>query len=142
MTRAELFVAAARQLVNKARWRHRGRQPWAVDCIGLLVLSGRPAGLIVEDEPNYGREPWDDQLRKGCRRRFGAPLPADQAAPGDIAVIQWRREEPSHIGIIGNHPDGGLTLIHSHNLKGVIEQGLTGHVATAVLEVYRPWGEP
>lgn len=132
------FVAAARKLKG-ARWRHRGRKPWAVDCIGLVALAGKEAGLKVEDEYGYGREPWEDRLRKGMRARFGVPLPVSSAQIGDIALVKFSAGEPSHIGIVGDHPDGGLTLIHATNLDGVVEQSLTESILAAVIEVYRPW---
>jgi hypothetical protein len=135
---AAAFVNAARSMVSKATWRHRGRQPHAVDCIGLLVVSGRLAGLHVEDEKGYGREPWEDRLRKGLARRFGAELPASEAQAGDVALLRWSKGEPSHTGIIANHPDGGLSLIHAHTLRGVIEQSLSGNTRAAVISVFRP----
>lgn len=135
MDAATRFVDAARALKG-ARWRHRGRTPWAVDCIGLIVVAGRQAGLTATDEKGYGREPWEDRLRAGCRARWGEPVQAPQA--GDVALIRWETGEPSHLAIIGNHPDGGLTLIHSHNLHGVCEMSLTGRYLACVLEVYRP----
>ena len=135
---AAAFVNAARSMVGKAKWRHRGRQPHAVDCIGLLVVSCRLAGLPAEDEKGYGREPWEDRLRKGLARRFGAELPASSAQAGDIALIRWAESEPSHTGIIADHPDGGLSLIHAHILHGVIEQSLSGATRAAVISVVRP----
>lgn len=131
------FVAQARKLLG-VRWRHRGRKPWAVDCIGLVAVAGRAAGLLAEDETGYGREPWEDRLRQGCRARWGEPLPIDQAKPGDIAILRWTPGEPSHMAIVGDHPDGGLTLIHAHNLHGVVEHALRGRFTDFVLEVYRP----
>lgn len=136
MTRAELFVAGARALKG-TRWRHRGRKPWAVDCLGLLVLAGKAAGVDFEDEPTYGREPWEDKLREGLRRRFGAGV--HDRKPGDIALIRWRADEPSHVAVIGDHPDGGLTLIHAHNIHGVVECSLAGPYLACVVEVFRPW---
>ena len=135
---AERFVAEARKLKG-ARWRHRGRKPWAVDCVGLVAVAGLNSGLSAQDERGYGREPWDDRLRKGCRDRWGDPLPPGDARPGDIAIIRWSRGEPSHMAIVGDHPDGGLTLIHAHNIHGVIEQSMSGFYRDVVLEVYRPW---
>lgn len=141
----QAFVEAARSLVGTP-WRHRGRSYRGVDCIGLVELSGGLAGLagplLSKDERRYGREPWNDQLRAGCQARWGDPLPVAQAQPGDIALVCWGHGEPHHMGIIGNHPSGGLSIIHAHNLRGVIEQGLSGPVLAGVLEVYRPtWGE-
>lgn len=139
MTDAEKFVAAARALVNKARWRHRGRTAWAVDCIGLIAVAARNCGLPFEDEENYGREPWEDQLRRGCRKRWGEPVAVADIAPGDILIVQWAKGEPRHIGIAGRHPYGWLTIIHSHNRMGVVEQSLVDHVLEVVIEAYRPW---
>jgi cell wall-associated NlpC family hydrolase len=130
------FVAAARELKG-TRWRHRGRKRWAVDCLGLIVLAGRRAGITAEDVTRYGREPWDDALRKGLRERFGEPVTDPRA--GDIAVIRWRKDEPSHVAIIADHPDGGLSLIHSHNLHGVVEHALAPPFSQCIVEVYRPW---
>lgn len=130
------FIEAARSLKG-ARWRHRGRKPWAVDCVGLIVLAAQKANLQINDEPaRYGREPWEDQLRSGMRARFGEPVA--NWMPGDIPLIRWRDGEPSHVGIFGDHPSGGLTLIHAHNLHGVVECSLSGPYLKVVVEVYRP----
>lgn len=131
-----LFIEGARQLKG-ARWRHRGRKPWAVDCVGLVVLAGKHAGLNTGDESRYGREPWEDRLRDGLRDRFGGPVTDWRA--GDIALIRWRHGEPSHLGIIADHPNGGLSLIHAHNLHGVVECSLSGPYRSCIVEVYRPW---
>lgn len=135
---AQAFIAEARKLLG-ARWRHRGRQPWAVDCIGLIAVAGKGSGLNTYDESGYGREPWEDRLRKGCRARWGEPLPPESAEPGDIAIIRWGRGEPSHMAIVGDDPNGGLSLIHAHNLHGVVECSMRGEIARCVIEVYRPW---
>jgi hypothetical protein len=136
---AHTFVTAARAMKG-TRWRHRGRKPWAVDCVGLIVLAAKAAGRQLDDEPIYGREPWDDQLRKGLRRRFGDPLSAGEPREcGDIALIRWHQGEPSHVAIIGDHPEGGLSLIHAHNIHGVVECALSGPYESCVIEVYRPW---
>lgn len=132
---AALFVAEARKLKG-ARWRHRGRTPWAVDCIGLVAVAGAKSGLQAADVRGYGREPWDDQLRAGMRERFGEPVEDRQA--GDIALIRWANGEPSHLAVIADHPDGGLSLIHAHNLNGVVEVSLVGKLAACIVEVYRP----
>lgn len=136
--RVDAFIAGARALIG-ARWRHRGRKPWAVDCIGLVALAFWNSGNAFEDETGYSPEPFQDALRAGARKRWGEPLPPASAQPGDIALIRWVQREPSHIAIIGNHPNGGLTLIHANNLHGVVEHSLAGPFASIVVEVYRPW---
>jgi len=132
------FVKAARKLKG-ARWRHLGRKPWAVDCIGLLALSASGAGLPFRDARDYGREPWDGRLARELKDRFGDPLPASEAAVGDVALIRWRVGEPSHVAIIGDHPQGWLTLVHAHNVHGVVEHSLAPPFDKVIVEVYRPW---
>jgi hypothetical protein len=138
---ANSFVSEARKLKG-ARWRHRGRQPWAVDCVGLVVIAGTRSGMMLSDQIGYGREPWEDRLRKACRAHWGEPLPATEPKrAGDIALLKWSKTEPSHLAIIADHPDGGLSIIQAHNLHGVIECSLSGRYAECVVEVYRPsWG--
>lgn len=136
MTGPGAFVEAARALKG-ARWRHRGRKPWAVDCIGLVAVAGKASGLLAEDVAGYGREPWEDQIRRGCRERWGEPIPLDQARPGDIAIFRWAEGEPSHMGVLGDHPDGGLTLIHAHNIHGVVECSLAAGYRKCLVEVFR-----
>lgn len=131
------FVEAARSLIG-ARWRHRGRKPWAVDCVGLLVLAAEKVGLDVLAPHNYGREPWDNTLRRGLIANFGNAFPVSDAKPGDVALIRWRQGEPSHIAIIGDKTDG-LTLIHAHNLHGVVEHSLAPPFDKVIVEIYRPW---
>lgn len=138
MSKEAEFVEAARSLIG-ARWRHRSRKPWAVDCVGLLVLAGEKVGLDVKAPKVYGREPWEQMLQAGLRENFGDPLPAKEARPGDVACIRWRKGEPSHIALVGDHPEGWLTLIHAHNLHGVCEHSLAPPFDKVIVEVYRPW---
>ena len=65
MNGPERVVAQARAMLG-VRWRHQGRKPWAVDCAGLVVVAFAAAGWPnAEASPaKYGREPWDDMLRK------------------------------------------------------------------------------
>lgn len=142
MSGPELVVAHARSMVG-VPWRHQGRKPWAVDCIGLVYVSLTAAGWphAVDLPRGYGREPWDDQLRKGLRQHFGEPVSGDWM-PGDIALFRWGKGEPSHVGIIADHPHGGLSIIHASNLRNVVETSLSGRLLSCVEEVYRPkWGE-
>lgn len=145
MTEAMIFVQHARSLVGRATWRHRSRKAWAVDCAGVAVYAMRKMGLDEhfrlrkEDEIPYGREPWDDMLRKVMRDRFGEPFSKKDAQPGDISLIRRGQGEPSHVGVIGDHPCGGLSLIHATNIHGVVEHALSGPFLDCIVEVYRPW---
>ena len=134
---AEKVISHARSMLG-VKWRHLGRKPWAVDCAGLVILSLESAGWPrVESPTGYGREPWDDTLRKTLAHNLGRPLYADYQ-PGDIALVQWVEGQPTHVGVIADYLWGGLSIIHAQNLHGVIETALTGHIADCVIEAYRP----
>ena len=138
------MIAHARTFLG-TRWRHRGRNRKGLDCVGLLILSVNAAGLGVADADHYGRDPWEDRLREELRQRFGAPIwvrgeDSDvDWEPGDVAVITWNAKDPSHVGLIGDHLFGGLSLIHCENINGCVEHSLSGHFTDIVMEVYRPW---
>jgi len=114
-----------------AKWRHRGRKPWALDCVGLVLLSFRAAGKeIVDADFRYGREPWDAQLRAEVQKRLGVPVVNPQ--PEDVALIRYARGQPLHLALVGDKQ--GLSLIHIHSLKGLIEHPFD---PAQVVEVYR-----
>ena len=141
MSGADLAVAHARSMIGTP-WRHQGRKPWAVDCLGLVILSLRAGGWSrsVEVPARYGREPWDDRLRRGLRDHFGNPV-GEPWSMGDVALVQWGNGEPSHVGLLADHVHGGLSIVHSINLHGVIETALAGRIRDCVIEAYRPqWG--
>ena len=136
---------SAAQVVTHARGmigvphRHQGRKPWAVDCIGLVEVSLRATGWTpaAEMPASYGREPWDDRLRKGLQAHFGDPITSEWR-PGDVPLFRWGKGEPTHVGIIANHPHGGVSIIHASTRRGVIETLLAGRLLDCVIEVYRP----
>ena len=51
MNGPERVVAQAREMVG-VRWRHQGRKPWAVDCIGLLIVAMQEAGWEIGELKN------------------------------------------------------------------------------------------
>lgn len=140
---AAAAVSHARSMIG-TRWRHRGRKPWAVDCIGLVELSLRAGGWVPRAEMplHYGREPWDDRLRRGLQALFGDPI-NDQWRAGDVPLIRWGAGEPTHIGVLADYRYGGISIIHASTLQGVIETNLSGRLREGVIAVYRPeWGVP
>ena len=138
MNGPERVVAQARTMVG-VPWRHQGRKPWAVDCLGLVIVSMTAAGWQMQAEmpSGYGREPWDDALRRGLQSHFGEPV-AGTWLPGDVALFRWGKAEPSHVGILADHPHGGISLIHASNRRGVVEILLAGRLLDSVIDVYRP----
>lgn len=136
MTPAELRVAEARRYLGVA-WRHRGRKPWALDCIGIVVRAVAAGGLEMRDRRDYGREPWKDGLRQEMRDQLTGPV-ADWS-PGDVALLSWEATgEPCHVGLLADAPDGSLTIIHSYSLQSVAEHRVDEQWRRRIIEVYRP----
>ena len=136
-TRIKECLKFARSMIG-VKWRHRGRKPWAVDCLGLIVLSLESVGYSVCDKSNYSREPWNDGLRKALHGHFGDPV--SDMKPGDIFLMQWPNSGgPCHVGFIADYIHGGLSVIHSYSMQSVIEHRLDEKWKSLIVEVYRPW---
>ena len=143
-------VAAARELIGKP-FRHRGRGPTHYDCAGVCLYSvQRACGGPLFDVRHYGRNPFADGLRATLVANLGDPVLADPLTedpmPGDIALIRYEpTAEPRHVAVIGNHPLGGLSLIHTYSgaaLPGVpagrvAEHILDAHWRACIVEVFR-----
>lgn len=128
-------IEFARSMLG-VKWRHQGRTEWAVDCVGLIALSLKAAGLNVDDTNKYSREPWNDGLQKQLKERFGEPV--DNWQTGDIAVFQPLGKEPCHVGFLVK-TDDGFNLIHSRSNAHVMEHRLDKKWQRMLVEVYSPW---
>lgn len=120
-------------------FRHQGRNPAVgIDCIGLLVLACRDAGMPVDDfdRVNYARDPHDGLLEQHLQVAFGAPVSGLQ--PGDIVAMAYGRPV-RHLGIVGQR-DGALSLIHTSDaasVKRVVEHGIDAKWRRRIKRVYR-----
>lgn len=139
MNGRDAFIAAARSMLG-VKWRHQGRQSWAVDCLGLIVLALRAAGREVQDREGYPRDPQREGLRDELARQCGQP---GDWVHGGIALMQWAGAElPSHVGILVNSGDH-WRLIHSYSGPGcVVEHRIDPHWQSLILEVFDPWRAP
>jgi cell wall-associated NlpC family hydrolase len=136
----DAFVAAARARLG-VKWRHQGRTPWAIDCLGLVVLALRDAGREVVDREGYPRDPQHEGIREELERQCGRP---GEWVHGGIALMQWKGAElPSHVGILINAGDH-WRLIHSYSSgQGcVVEHRVDEHWRGMILEVFDPWHRP
>ena len=139
------FIAAARALVGRD-FRHRGRfaDGGGGDCIGVVVVAMAAAGRKAADRSDYSRNPVRDGLREACEAHFGLPITGDPQ-DGDVALFAWwsdaSNRTPNHIGILFDHPNGGLAVVHAlAQNKRVIEHTLDDHAKARVVAVFRPWG--
>lgn len=134
------WIAAARSRIGDP-WRHqaRGAGLRGVDCAGLLLWAMARVPRPTVDVSNYGRLAYRGALEKAMRDNFGPPLHPSEMRAGDGVVMKFRNGEPAHVGILGNHPYGGLSIIHAYaKTRGVVEHRLDEEWASRIMEVYRP----
>lgn len=146
------------------KWVHQGRARHGLDCVGLLIKAFAAYG--IRDVTDYSRDPSGGLLERHVREQFGSPVatgtrgrPADRALlhPGDVVLMAFPHVV-RHVGIVGDHPSSGLSLIHtSSDAKRVVEHALADEVLRQVRFVHRtkqpaggvmglylpgPYGEP
>lgn len=135
------LVAAARKYVG-TRFRHRGRSPNALDCVGLGWRAFMDCGIELPDFRLYGREPASDGLVKHMSTALGepiltAPVRAFSLRVGDIIVIRFSIE-PHHVALVSDYPFGGLAVIHTDGHTGrVVEHRLPEDWVKRITHVYR-----
>lgn len=132
------FIAAARSLVNRVKFRHQGRNPKiGLDCAGLAQWAMQQAGRPIWDMTAYGREPHKDGLGAAMTRNLGEPVPRESMRGGDIVLMRFNGA-PRHVGIVTQLADGRLGLLHVHaDNKVVSEHGLDGYWGE-IVAVFRP----
>jgi cell wall-associated NlpC family hydrolase len=121
---------SARKFIG-AKFRHRGRSPKLMDCVGLVLLAYKELGVELKDYRLYPADPvrHGPNLTDHVRQALGDPVAVEPVKyadmqDGDVLVIRYVHE-PHHVAVVGTHPLGYLTLIHAHGLYGrVLEQGL------------------
>jgi cell wall-associated NlpC family hydrolase len=136
--RLALIAEARTYLSPPVRFRHQGRSRRGVDCAGLLLVSMAAIGRPIADLEAYGREPLGGGLRAMMVANHGEPVPKESMQPGDMVLMRFRGE-PTHVGLLGNHPHGGLSLIHTFaQIRKVVEHRLDDEWAGYITEVWRP----
>lgn len=113
--RRAAVVAKARSLVG-SKFAHLGRSDLAVDCVGLVILSFRAAGIPLQDFRAYRHR--DDELDyvEECLALWPHCDRVMEAGEGDAFLFAIRGTNPTHFGIAT--ADG--TLIQASNKKGVV----------------------
>lgn len=136
MSPAEI-VAIAREILG-VRYQHQGRGI-AVDCAGVPVHVGKRIGLPIEDVlANYGRLPQPNEMRAELDRHL-VRVPSESMQVGDVVWMRFQGE-PQHLGILGDYPRGGFSLIHAYNgagLKRVVEHRLDDVWRARIVAVWR-----
>lgn len=127
-------MSAARLWLGTA-WRHQGRGPGGVDCVGLIVRVAHDLGLSRYDVTGYSRR----AQGVGFLEHFAANLmsvPIADAQPADILVFA-DQAYPCHCGFL-SHWRGAAHVIHAHALRRkVIEEPYAGEWRQKVRRAYR-----
>ena len=134
-TPAEI-IAAARQYLG-APYLHAGRRPDGCDCVGLLIMTGRDVGVLVEDSdiPTYNVGNQSRALLATITQWLYAIDPA-QADPGDVVGLAHEPGKmfPRHVGIL---TDGGIIQMSPHAHACVVEHSFTDEIKSLVVAAWR-----
>lgn len=128
------IVAEARTWLG-VRWVHQGRSREGVDCAGLPIKVFQAVRGFGEDFTAYTRHASDETMLEICARHM-QPVHLDCIAPGDVAVLRF--ETQRHMGLLGDYPGGGLSLIHADITKRrVVEHRLDDAWRARLLAAFR-----
>lgn len=129
------LVRAARRYLG-VPFRHRGRLPHKLDCVGLVWRAYLDCGVVLPDERTYGREPHIHRFRAAIESALGAPVNREDMRPGDVVTMKTQKHE-HHLAIVTDHPEG-LGLIHASGEHGcVVEHRLSPEYMQRIVNVYR-----
>ncbi len=133
-TTAAAFVAAARGYVG-VPWRHLGRALTGVDCIGLVLLAARRAGMDLPDPAPYEREPQGTRLLEGI---LGYATRVAEASTGDVLLFRMGLYG-GHVGIASTHPAWRVpACLHAYApRKQVVEQPMDAELRAALVGAFR-----
>jgi cell wall-associated NlpC family hydrolase len=118
----EIMIAAARLCLGTP-FHHQGRVPQVgLDCIGLVVVALRAAGIVVQDRHDYGRSPQGNALHEAfIAHGFQHSLPLPLIAPASIILCSCAGV-PQHVALITTP----TMMIHAYApAGGVIETIIT-----------------
>jgi NlpC/P60 family putative phage cell wall peptidase len=133
------------------RFHHQGRlRGVGCDCIGMVLgvlddmgIKSRQRGddgerlpFVLFDDRTYAPDPNSERLKETLETHL-KDIDAASIRPGDILLFRIIHL-PQHVGIVGDHPNGGLSLIHAYAPAGkVVEEGLTESWRTRIIGAYR-----
>ena len=124
----------AQQIIDCARtylgtpFHHQGRlKGVGVDCIGLVVGVAQTLELI--DDKGIPLASFD--------HADYPPTPAGEYQPADILLFRFH-QDPQHVGIVSQLPDGELGIIHCYASIGkVVEHRLNDTWKRLIVAAFR-----
>src|SRR5208282_1236553 len=96
MTKTDTMIAAARAC-RSTPFHHQGRKPGVgLDCIGLIVVALRAAGMKVHDRNDYGKRPDGKSLEAALAAHGAAPV--SEISAGDVLLFRYDGQ-PQHVAL-------------------------------------------
>ena len=150
MIQGSEVVAEAREWLG-TRWHHQAATKGiGTDCMGLVRGVSSRLGLMPPDImqtpaalpfAGYGRTPFEGRLEAACSIFF-SPISQAQAQPGDVVLLSFEvlkvYAAAHHVGILGDYPAGGFSLIHAYMpSRKVIESRLDEVWLSRVVSYWR-----
>ncbi|RLI53626.1 MAG: hypothetical protein DRP09_15275 [Candidatus Thorarchaeota archaeon] len=124
-----MISTTQRKIIDEARrwigvpFHHQGRSMAGCDCAGVVVACAKKLDMKFVDLKGYGRLPNSHKLEHLFKSQM-IQIALNKIQPADAVLIAWRND-PHHVGIISDLPDGRLGIIHSYQKVGrVVEHGL------------------
>lgn len=118
-------------------FRHQGRSREGIDCAGLVIRVAHALGLSEFDVRDYRARPDGLALKAYCDREM-VGIPVSGFGAGDVLLFRNADNDPQHMGIVGDHPAGGFSLIHAYEPNGeVVEQMLDRRWRHFLVAAYR-----
>lgn len=117
--RTAQMIAAARACVGTP-FHHQGRLAGVgLDCIGLVVIALRAAGVKIDDRLDYGVRPDGASLIKAIEDHGGHAVHGIEA--GDVLVIRYD-QQPQHVAIATSSDK----MVHSFAPAGKVVETTIG----------------
>lgn len=137
MSKRQEVVEAAMSFIG-AKWEHQGRRPDAMDCAGLVVLTGKKVGLLDSsyvDMTRYRRQPDGISFKKQFDK-YADRTVWTKAQEGDILIF-GKGVYNFHCGILF-FKHGQPYMVHGYSESGLImEQPLNDLWLSRLTLVYK-----
>lgn len=142
------FLNSARDLIG-VRFHHQGRTTGGLDCVGLVILAAKNAGIQTTAGAitGYGKTPGNADFKKWIGRytedlRYNRlQRISDQVRPGDLLTFWIENTKITrHVGIyLGADSQGVSSMVHSYAKarRGVVQQVMDTYWNTRVTGAYR-----
>jgi NlpC/P60 family putative phage cell wall peptidase len=146
-----------KKIVTEARawvgtpFHHQGRvKGVGCDCIGAVLgilhhagarsrqldSNGNPLPFTAFDRADYSPDPNSDRLMHTLDEHL-ITIPLDKIRAGNVLLFKIIHL-PQHVGIVADHPYGGLSLIHAYSPAGkLVEEQLTASWLKRAISAYR-----